>query len=452
MAWLPLAALVLATVTSGTPVVETSAERLHRKGVHCMDVIERPECAIENFEALLDERTRQRELLTDGMLRLLQLYRRTDREEDVGPLLRRFWDAGGDRRSRGHVPYSARFVPGEFDMMINIDPPRLVGSELMERGGDTLRDMVFTCDPIRRHDIQTQMRWQRAATQAANEGRETWEVFYEQLDAERERKRKYEERRERETKGDEEQQASPLVFELACPLAEALSLTDNRDWQRMTGISDHRHPYDSVAIFEVEGLEARLAAAVSDGRLESPYPGRWRLPEFEHGPEPIGLAMLDHDELTVAPVVILDKVEQASHKRKRQMSRELDRLVGKIPRDTGMFMVMTKQALEDLGFSSMERKGLRKVLETVLPRPKGLQVAAVAGSSLAFLTRVPTDTAVRGRMLINLANLLLARNASEDPEMAEMLEGLDVAEASDRKALLASYVISSARLEKMLWE
>src|SRR5690606_13674560 len=32
---------------------ETAAETLHRKGVHCMEVIERSACAIDNFEALL---------------------------------------------------------------------------------------------------------------------------------------------------------------------------------------------------------------------------------------------------------------------------------------------------------------------------------------------------------------------------------------------------------------
>ena len=117
-----------------------------------------------------------------------------------------------------------------------------------------------------------------------------------------------------------------------------------------------------------------------------------------------------------------------------------------------MFVVLTPQALRQMGLSGMERKGLRKVLEAVLPRPKGLQVAAIAGSSLAFLTRVPTDTAVRGRMLVSVANMILARNARDDPEAAQMLADLDVAEAADRKALLASYVITPARLETMLWD
>lgn len=453
MAWLPLAGLVLAAATSSSVTPETHAERLHRKGVHCMEVIERPECAIENFEALLDERTRQRELLTDGMLRLLRLYRQTDREEDIAPLLRRFWDAGGDRRSRGHVPYSARFMPDDLDMVVNIDPPRLLESTLLERGGDAMRDTLFTCDGVRRNDIEIEKRWERAATRATAEGRQTWEVYYEEYDERQARRREYEQRRkERQAGREADDRPPPLVFELACPLAEALQLQDNRDWRRVMGASSHRAPEKTVAIFQLDDLEVRLAKAVEAGTLVAAGPGRWRLPELDYPADDIELAMLDHGELVAAPAAILSGMEEASRKRRRQMNRELERLVGKVPKDTGMFIVLTRDALRELGFGNVERKGMRSVLEKVLPRPKGLQMAALAGDSLAFFTRVPTDTAVRGRMLVNLANILLARSAEDDAEMAQMIESLDVAEASDRKALLASYVITSARLETMLWD
>jgi hypothetical protein len=51
-----------------------------------------------------------------------------------------------------------------------------------------------------------------------------------------------------------------------------------------------------------------------------------------------------------------------------------------------------------------------------------------------------------------LANAILARSADGDAEAAKWIEDLDIAEASDRKALLASYVITAARLEEILWE
>jgi hypothetical protein len=460
MAWSAFVGLLLATLAADpelepTPArTPTVAERLHAKGVRCMDEIERPECAIESFEALLDEDTRQRELVTDAFLRLLVLYRNTGRKDEITPLLRRFWDAGGGRRASGHVPYSVRFLPSELDMMINIDPPRIVASALLERGGAELHDYLFTCDDVRRNDIEITQRWRRAAEEAAAQGRETWEVYYEKWDEEQARDAKRRARREAEQAGkrEEDRDLPPLLFEIACPLGAALEVPDNAAWRRMTGASHHREPDKAAAIFQLDGLEAKLAAAVAAGRLVADGPGRWRLPEFAYGKHEIRLVSLDRDELLAAPVALLGPIEEARRKRKRRMNGELERLVSAMPRDTGMFVVLNPAALRELGFGNMERRSLRTVLEAVLPRPKGLQVAAIAGDSLAFFTRVPTDTAVRGRMLVTLANAIMARSAEDDAEAAKWIEDLDVAEASDRKALLASYVITAKRLEEILWD
>jgi hypothetical protein len=431
---------------------QSAAERLYRKGVRCMDELERPACAIESFEALLAEDTRKRELVTDALLRLLVLYRRSGREADIAPLLRRFWEAGGGRRAAGHVPFSARFLPSELDMMINVDPPRVLASALLERGGPELRDYLFTCDEVRRNDVEIAQRWRRAAQEAAAQGRQTWEVYYEKFDAEQARDRKRAEREaERERKG-QARDLPPLVFELACPLATALELPDNGAWRRMTGVSHHRERDKAAAIFQLDGLEAKLAAAVAAGRLLADGPGRYRVPDFEYGAHEVRLVSLDRDELLAAPAALLPAIEEARRKRKRRMNGELERLVAAIPKDTGMFVVLNQAALRELGFGDMQRRSLRSVLEAVLPRPKGLQVAGIAGDSLVLLTRVPTDTAVRGRMLVTLANAMLARSADDSGDAAKWIEGLDVAEASDRKALLASYVITAARLEEILWD
>ncbi|MEX1364770.1 MAG: hypothetical protein AB1Z98_16705 [Nannocystaceae bacterium] len=430
---------------------ETGAERLHRKGVHCMEVIERSECAIEHFEALLDEDTRQRELVTDALLRLMTLYRREGRTDEIGPLLRRFWDAGGGRRSKGHVPYSARFMPSELDMLINLDPPRVTSSAMLERSDD-LGEYLFTCDEVRRKDIEMEHRWRRAATLAAAQGRETWEVFYEELDQEWERDAKREARQQGRSEQEQQRDMAPLVFEVACPLVEALQLGDNRGYRRMTGASHHRERNKVVAIFQIDDLDTKLAAAAAAGRLVPDGPGHWRLPEFEYGKQTIRLASLDKDELVAAPAAMLSTMEQASGKRRRQMNRELARLVDEVPKDTAMFVVLNQAALRELGFGGMERRSVRSVLEALLPRPKGLQVAAIIGPAIGMFTRVPTESAVRGRMLVSLANTMLARSTEDDPEAAKWLDGLDVAEASDRKALLASYVITLARLEEILWD
>ncbi len=461
MPWLAAAGLLLATITASAtappPRNETSAERLHRKGVHCMEVIERSECAIENFEQLLEEDTRKRELLTDAMLRLMTLYRREDQQEKIGPLLRRFWDVGGkERRSRGHVPYSARFMPSELNMMVNIDPPRLADSAMIAQGGDDLRDYLFTCDEIRRNDIEMEKRWRRAAKIAAERELETWQVFYEEHDKRAAKKAEREAKRAAKSKteidADAERDRPPLMVAIACPLVEALDQRDNSSWRRMTSASHHRDRDKAVAIFQLDDLEVQLAAAVEAGRLVGDGPGRWRLPEFEYGKLPIRLATLDHGELVAASPTLLDQMAQGRARRRRSMNRELDRLVNKVPRDTGAFVVFNQAALRELGFGSMQRRSARRFFEALLPRPKGLQLAAVAGDNLGLFTRVPTDTAVRGRMLVTMANALLARSADDDPEAAKWVEGLDVAEASDRKALLASYVVTVARLEEILWK
>jgi hypothetical protein len=458
MAWLSIVGVLWASFAAAEPApapaprpAATATERLHAKGVRCMDEIERPECAIESFEAVLDEDTRQRELVTDAFLRLLRLYRSTGRQDEIAPLLRRFWEAGGGRRATGHVPYSARFLPSELDVMLNVDPPRVLASALFERGGTELRDYLFTCDEVRRNDVEIAQRWRRAALEAAEQGRETWEVYYEKWDAEQARDRKRKQREEaRERRGDE-RDLPPLLFEIACPLVEALELPDNATWRRMTSATHHREQDKAAAIFQLDGLDARLAAAVQAGRLVADGPGRWRLPEFAYGEHEVRLVSLDRDELLAAPVALLPAIEEARRKRKRRMNGELERLVAAVPRDTGMFMALTPAALRELGLGDMERRSLRAVIEAVLPRPKGLQVAVIVGDSVAFFTRVPTDTAVRGRMLVTLANAMMARG-SDDAEAAKWLEDLDVAEASDRKALLASYVLTAKRLEEILWD
>ena len=84
-------------------------------------------------------------------------------------------------------------------------------------------------------------------------------------------------------------------------------------------------------------------------------------------------------------------------------------------------------------------------------RPRGLQVAGVFQEYFGLFTRMPTDTPIKGRMLIDLARLMLASEEEEsDEEEAELLRALDVAEAEDRRALLLSYVLSPAQIEQII--
>jgi hypothetical protein len=76
----------------------------------------------------------------------------------------------------------------------------------------------------------------------------------------------------------------------------------------------------------------------------------------------------------------------------------------------------------------------------------------VFGDDLALFTRMPTDNQVKGRMLVALAQNFIDDKADDDPEAAKWLRNLDVAEAEDRRALLATYLISARDIENLVLE
>lgn len=437
-----LAALALAPLLVGPAQRhETEAERLHRHGVHCMDELERTDCAIENLEAVLAEREAKREIVTDAMLRLIRLYRAEGDLDGAKPLLRRFWDAGMKWTSRGHVPHSTRYVPGDFDVLVNVDVARIVAAPLTTSLGVDFRDAMFTCDPFRRHDLDDRRRWHRAQRKAAKDGRDVKVVVYEEL----EREQAAADRRAAR------QRPTPVVFESMCHVANALGQSEITGWKRITGAFSHRDFARSVAIAEISGLDADLTASTAAGRLVASGPGLWRAVALDYRGEPLYLARLDRDELVIGPRGVVTTMLAASRDRERQIDRALEQLVQRVPRDTAGFLVLTQAAMRELGFSSM-RTSTRNFLEALLPKPKGMQVAVVLGSDVGLFTRVPTDNPVKGRMLVSLAQVILDRQAEKDDETEQLLAGLDIAEASDRRALLASYVMSEGQVRKFVLE
>jgi hypothetical protein len=449
-------AFVLLTVTptlgvAATPTRhETAAERLHRKGVHCMEVIERSTCAIENFEALLDERTTQRELVTDGMLRLIKLYRQERRHDDIKPLLRRFWDVGMKRATTGHLPHSARFAPSELNIVASFDVARVMDSPVMKRLDPDARDHLFTCDEARRRDIAARKRWKRAKKRAEKEGRPAYEIVYEELEVEREAEAKRAQR-ERSAHMKDRRRSAPLFAVAVCPVAKALGHQDTTSWTRMTTLLNHHDFGKSVSFAQIPGLDARLAEAERDGRLERVGDRRWRLPDLRHHGEEVHLASLDLDELTLATPDMMDTVIATRGRNRRTMNRELAKLVGEVPPDTGFFLTLNQAAFRELGLGGMSasRRGL---LEALLPKPKGMQFAAVLGHDIALFTRVPSDNAVKMRALVSIAQRMIDGQATESATAERWLRNLDVAEAEDRRALLAAYLLSGAELEKLMLE
>ncbi len=437
-----VAALLLAPLLLGpTRGPETDAESLHRRGVHCMDELERSACAIENLEAVLDEREASREIVTDSMLRLIRLYRAAGDLEGAKPLLRRFWEAGMKWTSRGHVPHSTRYIPGDFDVIVNVDIARVLESQVTANLGDDFRDTMFTCDPVRRHDLDDRRRWNRAQRKAAKENRDVKVVVYEEL----ERERKAEARRKARGR------PTPIFFTSMCDVARALGQDNVLGWKRITGAFAHRDFSRSVALAELKDADAVIAAAAAAGRLVAIGPKMWRAVDVTYEGGEVYFARLDRDELVIGPPGVITLMRTASQERDRQIDRALDQLVQRVPRDTGAFMVLTQGAMQDLGSSTM-RASTRGFLEALLPKPKGVQIAVMLGADVGLFTRVPTDNPVKGRMLISLAQLIVDRQSEKDEETEQLLAGLDIAEASDRRALLASYVMSEGQVRKFMLE
>ena len=190
---------LLAAALAGAPtpeappkIHETLVQQLHRKGVHCMDELERPECAIKNLEAVLHEETSERELVSDALLRLVKLHRKAGNEEAVRGLLRRFWDVGMKRKSGGHVPYSLRFFPPELDVAFNVDVAKVVASPIVSRGGEEVAKFMFTCDSEERNNIRMTRRWRRAEERAAGTGKQAHELIYAEMDEDRKRRESWE--------------------------------------------------------------------------------------------------------------------------------------------------------------------------------------------------------------------------------------------------------------------
>lgn len=436
---------VLATLAAPQ---ETEAQQLHRRGVQCMDVIERRDCAIENFEALLDVSTTERELVTDALLRLIRLHRDGDDPEAIKPLLRNFWDIGMRRESRGHVPYTTRFVPRDFDVLLNVDVARLMSAPLAKRLGDDARDTLFTCDEVRRTALEQKRRVARAKRRAQKSGKSVEAELADTL----ERERKYEaERAAAKKRGDKSAkgQPSPIMFESSCPVAIALGDADLAKWQRMTTAFSHRDFSRSIVLAQIPGLDAKIDEAVKATRLVELGKDHWGVPGLSYEGSDVELARLDLDELLIAPSGVIDEMIKARRSRKRSIDKSLDHLVNAVPRDTGFFVVLTQKALLDLGLGGM-KPGTRKLLQALLPKPKGIQIAGIVGDDFGVFTRVPTDNAVKGRALVSIARALIARQSDKDSSSEEMLRTLDVAEANDRRAVLASYILSASQIETMV--
>lgn len=463
--WLAVCAAALALLAPATPEVaaadtppdrryETNAQRLHRKGVFCMEELERRDCAIEKFEELLLERTQERELITDGMLRLVKLYEKEGRPEDVKEMLRRFWDAGHGRTRVGHLIYSTRYLPEDLDAMAGLDIGKVLDAPISKRVPPDMPEYAFTCDEARREQIEDLWLLRRAQRRARDKKISTNEAFAEIAKERREREARRAQReaeakaKAKESSAPPEPEYAPVFVEHTCDVAKALGSFSLARWSRMDVALNHTDPRRSMFMAEIPELEATLERAERQGVITPVRDRVWALPGIDFHGHALHLARLDKDELTVAPAELLAEIADNSERRKSTLNRELRALLIKIPVDSHFFGAATEKTIQDLGFGGM-KKGRQKFFQMLLPRPKGVQIAGVAHEYLGLFIRMPTDNPLKGEMLVGIARRMIS-NAEEDDGDADMLKLLDVAQASDKRALLLSYVLSRTQILEMM--
>lgn len=442
-----LAAALAALLVAPARTHETGAERLHRKGVHCMEEIERRECAIEHFESLLNERTDQRELVTDGLLRLVKLYEKEDRPEDLKAALRRFWDAGKTDVRRGHLPYTARFLPKDFDVLFHAHVKRLMATPLATQMAD-VAEFVTTCDDDRRNQLDDLRLLRKAEKKARETGKDVRATLPEVVAAEKKEAAARKKRADARAAEGRPRPPEPVFVEL-CQVARALGDDSVAGWTRGAFALNHKDFRRGVAVLEIPDLATKLAEAERAGRLVPAGAKTWALAGRTYNKGAVHVAMFETGELVLAPAALMPEVAANHAKGRRTMLREVERLVAGVPVDAGFFAVIGEAAMTELGFSGSS-KGRKTFLQLLLPHPEGLQLAGVAHEYFGLFLRMPTDTPLKASALVGLARKMIETQAGADPEAADFLRLLDVTQATDKRALLLSYVLSRRQLEALV--
>ncbi|MCA9700031.1 MAG: hypothetical protein KC431_21075 [Myxococcales bacterium] len=444
---------------------ESEAERLYRLGRDCMDTIERDDCAIDYFEQLVALEPDRRDLLGDASFRLVELYRRHDRDEQATLLLRKFWTLGMDMGSAGVVPYGVRYAPETLTTLFMVDVDRLEASTLHRDLPDDAKDLMFTCDEARREELRAQVEARREERREAKlaamspDEREAYEK------EQAKRRARFGGGDDKDEKDEKEKDPGPIYAEGFCQTAAALGLADHRDFQKFLGASHHEDSAQSIAVIRVDELEAKLAAAVEVGRLIlEPTPvieGRdlsslpqtlrdklrlWTIPGAEYRGAKVQLLSFDRNELMIAPEALVPELLHARAHGETRLHPKLQALIEQVPADVAFLSVIAPMAMQEF----MAEAG---ALAKLLPDPDGLMIAAVVYDYAGLFVRVPTQDAVKGWIILSIARRML--DDAEDDEGADaeddnpFLANLDISQAPDGKALLMSNILTRAAVVRM---
>jgi hypothetical protein len=439
---------------------ESEAERLYRHGRDCMDTIERDDCAIDYFEQLIALDPDRRELVGDATFRLVELYRRHDKAEDATLLLRKFWELGMDYASAGLVPYGTRFAPEGISTLFMVDVARLEQSGLHAALPQDATDMMFSCDPERRKQLQAEAEARREAKEQAKLASMT-----------EEERAEYEKRKSRSRfarRGDDDGERRevsetdiPIYAPGFCKLATVLGLEDPRDFEKFVGASNHDKAAESLAFVKVEDLEAKLGAAVDAGRLiEEVTPeidGRdlttmtqimrdklrvWTVVDFEYQGEPVQLLSLDRNELTLAPKAMVKDLLYARAHDQTRMHPKLYEQLGEVPAEVMFLTIITPEATKDF----MSELG---AMGRLLPNPDGLLIAAVVYDYAGLFVRMPTEDSVKAWVVLALARRMVANEEEVRAGEEDFLGNLDISQTRDGKALLMTNILTKGAVTQM---
>lgn len=422
---------------------ESTAQRLHRHGVNCMDELEREECAVRNFRDLLALDPPERDLVGDATFRLIRIYKRRGDQEAVTELTRQYWELGKDRRNLAALPYTARHFPADISIVSAFDLDRFNASPLGRILDQDSRDWLFTCDDARREQLRAEREAKRAERDKAREAAQADQP---------ERETRRDERRERRRDDDDDNERRGTVYDDGhCQLARALGQSSLDGWQRTVNGQHHEDPTRSLSLIAMPDADKRLAEAVTAGRIATTDDDLYTLVDVEFAGEPVGVATLDKDELTLAPLPLLRQLRTALDAREASLSGELIDFAERVPEDAAFYMVMSRDAM----LYGFEQGG---PLSQLMPSPEGLLVGVVLHRYSGVFVRMPTSDPLKMQLMIPVLYRLMqgdgatVKNGDDEtsPAESDIFGDLDLAPSADGKAITFSAVLSLDQTRRLI--
>ena len=417
---------------------ESTAQRLHRHGVNCMDELEREDCAVRNFRELLALNPSERDLVGDATFRLIRIYKRRGDQESVTELTRQYWDLGMEKQNIGVLPHTAHYFPREVSILSSFDLERFHASPLGRSLSKDSRDWLFTCDDARRERLS------EARRKRQEERRE--ERRKANGDAEPSQDARADKSREDKRHAQREKRKPPVYEDGHCQLARALGQNDLTGWKRTVNGHNHDDTSISVSLITVDGADDLLTQAQLAGRIQATDDGLFTLSNVEYADGPVGVATLDAGELALAPLPLLRDLRDELDAREETLSTEITKFTERMPDDASMFVVLSREAMLD-GFSE------GGPLTHLMPSPEGLLVGVVLHRYSGVFVRMPTNDPLKMQLMLPILYRMMQVNDGDTSSSlmdSDTFGDVDLAPSADGKALIFSAVLTVDQTRRLI--